>query len=343
MKTRVSFSAFCLVVYCAVVFCTAAPALQAATYRTKNFVVTAQSPAVAEKMAKRAEFLREDLARFWLGKPLPNWFKRCSIKIVLNNGEPGGQTNFIFNRGEVYGWDMEAYGSEDGIYESVLPHEITHTILASYFRTPVPRWADEGAATFTEGPSERAKYQNMLQKFLRNKQGIPIDQLMLMTEYPKNPLPLYAQGSSLAEFMIRQRGPLVFVLFVEQSMKEGASLTALVREHYGYESMRALHNDWVAWVSDGMPAFLGTNLKQENDRAAVAAVVSNYPPASAATSAASATETKTAEPTGTPVEGTANVTYANGEAPTVQLPRPKANLIYRTPDMRQIKDGKGSF
>ena len=92
-----------------------------------------------------------------------------------------------------------------------------------------------------------------------------------------------------------------------------------------------------------MPAFLGTNLKQENDRAAVAAVVSNYPPASAATSAASATETKTAEPTGTPVEGTANVTYANGEAPTVQLPRPKANLIYRTPDMRQIKDGKGSF
>lgn len=310
-------------------FCLAGLA-DGATYRTKNFVVTTSDPLLAQQMAQRAEFLREDLAKFWLGKPLPNWFRRCKIKIRIGEYSPGGQTSFIFNNGEVYGWDMEIQGTAQRVYDSVLPHEITHMILASYFRRPVPRWADEGAATFTEADPERKKYQNMLLKFLRTQKGIPLDQLFLMEEYPADPLPLYAQGFSIAEFLIRQRGPQYFVYFIERSMEPGASLRKLVLECYGYESLRELQGDWVAWVAEGSPSFIGSNLIADAENSVPAkeevTLVSNTEPVTPESLSASTT-LATAQ---------AESTYAQGEAPVEsKRVRPQPNLLmWTSSDMR---------
>ena len=41
------------------------------------------------------------------------------------------------------------------ILDSVLPHEITHTIFATHFGQPLPRWADEGACTTVDGRPTR--------------------------------------------------------------------------------------------------------------------------------------------------------------------------------------------
>ncbi|MDO4550979.1 MAG: hypothetical protein Q4C96_06980 [Planctomycetia bacterium] len=231
-----------------------------ATYQTKNFIVSAHDPEIAQKMAVRAEELRKEMAELWLGEPLPRWYKRAKIKIRIGNLAPGGQTSFIFNNGEVYGWDMSIQGTEERIYDSVLPHEITHMILASHFRCPVPRWADEGAATFTESLAERQKYQKMLIRFLKGQKGIPMDRLFKMDEYPNDPLPLYAQGYSVSEFLIRQRGPKYFVYFVQKSMERECSWNDLIYECYGYQTLQELQSDWVAWVGDGAPEFLGSNL-----------------------------------------------------------------------------------
>ena len=61
---------------------------------------------------------------------------------------------------------MSIQGSRQRILDSVLPHEVTHTIFASHFRQPLPRWADEGACTTVEHASERAKQEKMLIEFL---------------------------------------------------------------------------------------------------------------------------------------------------------------------------------
>src|SRR5690554_5214080 len=84
-----------------------------ANVRTANFIVEAPTPDLAEKIAKAAEKFRRELAIEWLGEPMPNWSKPCPIVAeVAPHLGAGGQTSFVFDRGEVFGWDMKVQGSE---------------------------------------------------------------------------------------------------------------------------------------------------------------------------------------------------------------------------------------
>ena len=121
---------------------------QAAGYRTANFVVEAPTDDQARRIGEAAEQYRHTLAVEWTGAPLPRWSRPCPITAqVAPHLGAGGATSFVFDKGEVFNWTMTIQGSEERILDSVLPHEITHTIFASYFRQPLPRWADEGACT----------------------------------------------------------------------------------------------------------------------------------------------------------------------------------------------------
>ena len=88
------------------------------------------------------------------------------------------------------------------ILDSVLPHEVTHTIFATHFRRPLPRWADEGACTTVEHHSERQKQQMFLIDFLHTGRGIAFNQMFAMKEYPQDVMPLYSQGYSLARYLV---------------------------------------------------------------------------------------------------------------------------------------------
>lgn len=70
----------------------------AATHQTVNFAVTAQRPEVAEQVGKAAEVYRQQLAIFWLGKPLPNWSRPCKISVDEGALGAGGKTTFQFVR-----------------------------------------------------------------------------------------------------------------------------------------------------------------------------------------------------------------------------------------------------
>src|SRR6187431_414191 len=177
----------------------------AAGYKTTNFTVSAPTPQLAKEIGDQAEVYRKQLAIEWLGQELPTWSKSCPISAdVAPNKGAGGATSFIFDRGEVFGWKMNIQGSRERILDSVLPHEITHTIFASYFRQPLPRWADEGACTTVEHRSEIAKQERMLIDFLKTRRGIPFSDMFAMKEYPHDVLPLYAQGHSLSGYLIAQ-------------------------------------------------------------------------------------------------------------------------------------------
>ena len=222
-----------------------------AAYRTKNFVVNAPDARLAAEVAQAAEKYRRDLAVSWLGEPMRDWASPCvtTVRVGQHMGS-GGATTFMFDRGEVYGWRMSIQGSRQRLLDSVLPHEITHTILATHFRRPLPRWADEGAATSVEHISERKKYYQMLHQFLRNGRGIAFGDMFKMTEYPADVMPLYSQGFTLADFLIRQGGRRKYIAFVEDGLESGNWPQAITR-NYNWRTVGELQNGWLAWVAKG--------------------------------------------------------------------------------------------
>jgi hypothetical protein len=230
----------------------ASPA-EAAGYKTRNFTVSAPTPQLAKEIGDTAEHWRRQLSIEWLGKEMPPWTKPCPIHAQVAPGMgAGGATSFVFDRGEVFGWRMNIQGSRERVLDSVLPHEVTHTIFASYFRQPLPRWADEGACTTVEHRSEIAKQERNLVQFLKTGRGIPFTQMFAMKEYPPDVMPLYAQGHSTATWLIESRGRKAFLDFLSDGMRD-ENWQRAVHQHYGFDNLLVMQTAWNDWVKQGRP------------------------------------------------------------------------------------------
>lgn len=262
------FAAFSTLVWC--------PTANAASHRTTNFIVTAANKALAVEIAESAERYRADLAVQWLGRELPRWREPCPIRAdVGQHLGAGGATSFIFETkehmfarpvsrpagdglfqaqpaGQPRGWRMSVQGSRQRVLDSVLPHEVTHTIFATHFGRPLPRWADEGACTTVEHVSEKAKQHHMLYRFLKDDKGIAFNRMFSMDEYPADILPLYSQGFSLVRFLLAQGGRQKFVQYVGDGLDTN-DWTASTRKHYGFSSISDLQVTWLDWVRAGSP------------------------------------------------------------------------------------------
>ena len=230
---------------------------------SENFVVHATDPTLARKVSSEAERFRKELALQWLGRELEPWDQKCPITVEVGM-HAGGETSFAFimdnsGRGKPVDWQMKIYGSYERLLDAVLPHEVTHTIFATHFGRPLPRWADEGACTTVEHVSERRKNHKMLMDFLTSKpsRGIPFNRMFTMRNYPHDILPLYAQGYSLAKFLIAQKGPRHFLNFVGKGMQNESQLPVLkawdqaTNEFYDYRDLSDLQISWLGWVRNG--------------------------------------------------------------------------------------------
>ena len=222
-----------------------------ASHRTTNFVVSAPTREFARTVGEVAEKCRHDLAVEWLGHVLPRWPQPCPISVqAAPHLGAGGATSFAFHNGQPVGWTMSIQGSQERIIDSVLPHEITHTIFATHFGRPLPRWADEGACTTVEHVSERQKQHGFLLEFLTTGRGIAFNRMFAMKEYPSDILPLYSQGYSLARFFIAQGGRRTFVQYVGDGMRTNDWGEA-TRRYYGFRDLSDLQVSWLQWVKHG--------------------------------------------------------------------------------------------
>ncbi|HZL90318.1 MAG TPA: hypothetical protein VFB96_18275 [Pirellulaceae bacterium] len=225
-----------------------------ANWRSENFIiVSAPSDELAKEVATNAEKYRRELAIQWLGRELPKWRDPCPIAAYIGPREPSrGETTFIPTGGVPYGWQMKIYGTRERVLDSVLPHEVLHTVFATHFGVPLPRWADEGACTTVEHASERAKQEGNLVVYLKTNRGIAFSDMFRMKEYPPDMLPLYAQGYSLARFLIAHGGERKFVDYIGDGLN-GRSWTKATQQHYGFESLADLQTKWLEWVKQGSP------------------------------------------------------------------------------------------
>ncbi|MEZ6055188.1 MAG: hypothetical protein R3C01_00655 [Planctomycetaceae bacterium] len=230
---------------------------QAETFKTANFVVTAPTAEIAQQVAETAEMFRRELAIDWLGHPLENWYRPCPIQVKVGQLGAGGSTTFTFDRGEVFGWKMEVQGTLERILDSVIPHEVNHTIFACHFRRPLPRWADEGAATLVEHVSERKRQEDTLANVVKTSKRIPLQELLNISEYPSDRqqvYTLYAEGYSLADFLVAHMGDsgrAVFLNFLADADKQ--DWPTAIKKHYGFKSVAELEKSWTGWVLAGSP------------------------------------------------------------------------------------------
>jgi hypothetical protein len=222
---------------------------EGASHRTRNFVVTAMRADVARQVAEYAEYYRRQKASEWLGREIPDWNDPCSVEVVVKMGDAGGATSFAFDNGRVVGQDMTVEGPLERILNSVLPHEITHTVFAAKFGRPLPRWADEGGAVLSEDAIELDRHDRLVREVINTGRAIPLSRLFLLTEYPSDVMALYAQGFSVANYLVSLRGKPYFLDFVWDGQVSGWN--AALASYYGIYSTEDLERRWVSWLRDG--------------------------------------------------------------------------------------------
>src|SRR5580698_7438262 len=237
------------------------------SYATPNFVVNAPSAEFAKQVGDTAERFRALLAHEWLGHELPRWYRPCQVTITqVGQVGAGGATKFTFAAGQVFNWNMRVQGTAERILDSVIPHEVSHTIFASHFRRPLPRWADEGAASLVEHESERRRQSMLLQQVFNTPQRIPLTSLISMKEYPgdmQSVLTMYAEGYSLADYLVQsggETGKERYLRFLQDANDKGWNHA--IRTWYGLPDVVSLERRWSNWVTAGSPDISEANNSQ---------------------------------------------------------------------------------
>lgn len=224
----------------------------ASSHATPNFHVEAPTPQIARQVGEYAERYRREKALEWLGTEMPTWGQRCPLRVKLMPGGAGGATTFAFDRGAILEQEMNVEGSLDRILDSVLPHEITHTVFAYKFRKPLPRWADEGGSVLSEDDKERRRHDQLVRQSLASGKAFRLRTLLSITDYPPSGtdvVTLYAQGYSLSRYVVEHTSRAAFLNFVGDGMEQGWDYS--IKKHLGMNNVEELEKAWLGWMRSG--------------------------------------------------------------------------------------------
>jgi hypothetical protein len=187
---------------------------------------------------------------------MPDWPEKCPLRVQVTMGSAGGATTFSFSarggRSVVASQHMEIRGDVKQLLNSVLPHEVTHTVLAHHFGRPVPRWADEGGSVLSENDEERFQHDVRCREILNAGRAFVLRTLFRMTEYPRDMSVLYAQGYSVTAFLVDRggggregRGKLLQFLGTGMSGNTPESWNEASRRVYGFDSVDGMERAWL--------------------------------------------------------------------------------------------------
>jgi RNA polymerase sigma factor (sigma-70 family) len=226
------------------------------SWRTENFLVDAPTAEIARQVGAAAERQRKEIARAWLGKELASWASRCPVHVKITAGRGQGVTSFTFAGGKVLSQRMDLNGSLRRILQAELPRQITHVVLADFFKHPVPRWAGEGAAMFPD-PEEQARLLKALPEVLYGQDRfVPLQRLFIQPDYPADLQAFRAESYSVTNFLVAAPNPAelaknkrAFIWFVSQGLRDGWE--EAVRTHYNYASVKELERAWLRSVAQG--------------------------------------------------------------------------------------------
>jgi RNA polymerase sigma factor (sigma-70 family) len=218
-----------------------------ARVRTENFIVEASTIRLAQIVADAAESQRKKQANQWLGKEMPTWKEPMRTRVTITANESSSATGFAFDRGRVINVNMNLEGPLDHVLANLLPHEVTHAVLAHHFREPVPRWADEGAAMLSEDAESQSGHHRSPRELLSSIKTYPLKRLLALREYPETNLyAFHVLSYSVTRFLVERKDRPTFLSFLKQVMNE--DWDKALERHYKIAGVDGLEKAWLEHV-----------------------------------------------------------------------------------------------
>jgi hypothetical protein len=229
------------------------------TKETANFRIFHGDPALADQVAQAAEATRREQTLRWTGvAPKGVWQPKCEIYLYPSphqyaqmTGQPEDSPGFStmgMNEGRVITRRVNLRADHPNLVAAVLPHEITHVILADLFTfQQIPRWADEGMAVLSEPAEEQRKRSGDLADPLSKNLLFTMESLMGM-DYPDQKYwgLYYAQSVSLTRFLVEQGTPAQLVDFLQGAQRNGVEVE--LRRVYQIDGFADLQKRWVTYA-----------------------------------------------------------------------------------------------
>ncbi len=224
---------------------------------TTNFRVYHHDALLAARAAEAAESVRARQTEVWCSrKQEGHWTPRCEIYLYPDGkqfakatGQPESSPGFSTmssNGQSMIGRKVSLRADHPQLLSAILPHEVTHVVLADLFTTSqIPRWADEGIAVLAEPPAERDLRASELEKPLESGRIFNLATLMAM-DYPapQDWNVYYAQSVSLTRFLVDLGAPAQFIEFVRRAHDGG--IEPALREIYQIDSLASLEDRWLS-------------------------------------------------------------------------------------------------
>ncbi len=225
---------------------------------SENFRIYHQNGVLAAHMADEAERVRARQAGTWLGNASDRpWSPKCEIylhadgqSLAQATGQPEqspGFSTMASDGTKVVTRKMNLRADHPDLLVSILPHEVTHVVLADLFTAQqIPRWADEGLAVMAEPAPERAGRAAEFKEPLQNGRAFKLKSLMSM-DYPdpRDWNLYYAESVLLTRFLIEQGKPDQFIAFAKRAQSD--NIEPALREIYqidGFADLEARFGDY---------------------------------------------------------------------------------------------------
>jgi hypothetical protein len=227
---------------------------------TGSFVVHSfRSAKEAEHTARHCEALRRDLVKlyaFETGKG--KWQPKCNVFLFPDKSKYGavvgrpaqeslGSSLVTPPTGDIVGRRIDLRTDVTDFQNEVLPHELTHVLIADHFRDgPPPLWYDEGLALLADSQTKQALHFRDLRHGLDRGQAFSLQSLLSTTQYPspEKTSIFYGQCASMARYLSKHAGTSKIHEFARRSQEVGANLA--LEETYGVHGVAELERMWRA-------------------------------------------------------------------------------------------------
>jgi hypothetical protein len=214
-----------------------------------------QGKAIVEKVGLIAETARASLQRKWFGEEATDWDGKCSIYLHPNREKYAAKTGMkntlghmrTLDWGGVFLRSIHVPVKDSNLMLDVLPHEVSHSVMAVRFQGRTPRWADEGMAMLAETPASVKDCLGRLRRYRRNDALFGLEVLMQTQEADHfNTMEYYSQSTSLVDFLVNQKGPQTFTQFLRTYINKGAE--PALKQHYEIGSYADLETRWQSFA-----------------------------------------------------------------------------------------------
>jgi hypothetical protein len=136
----------------------------------------------------------------------------------------------------------------------VLPHELTHVLIADHFRDcPPPLWYDEGLALLADSEDKQVLHQRDLRNGIIRGKTFALPDLLSTQQYPPQDRVgvFYGQCASLVRYLSTKGEPGKVHEFARRSQIVGVNLA--LQETYGIRGVARLEPMWRKSIANSAP------------------------------------------------------------------------------------------